>query len=115
MFCHVRIRILNSYRYRGMERVPTLYSELEDIVKKYPNSLIGTNACIGGQIGSLVLNLVEAETKGELNKIYDYKSKIDSFIKWCKQYLPLRKIIGFLSRITVIGSCLFPVFFINKG
>lgn len=36
---------LNSYRYRGLERVPTLKSELAAIVKKYPDSLIATNAC----------------------------------------------------------------------
>lgn len=36
---------INSYWHRGMERVPTLEKELEAIVKKYPNTLIGTNAC----------------------------------------------------------------------
>ena len=30
---------LQSYSDRGMERVPTLYSELKEIVHKYPNSL----------------------------------------------------------------------------
>ena len=36
---------MQSYVDRGMKRVPTLYSELERIVKKYPNSLIATTAC----------------------------------------------------------------------
>lgn len=36
---------LNSYSYRGMERVPTLKEELKAIVEKYPNTLIGTSAC----------------------------------------------------------------------
>ena len=36
---------LNSYRARGMERVPTLKKELENIVKKYPNSLISSSSC----------------------------------------------------------------------
>lgn len=36
---------LNSYRYRGLERVPTLKSELAAIVKKYPNTLIADSAC----------------------------------------------------------------------
>lgn len=37
---------LNSY-HDHMERVPTLKSELENILKKYPNSLIGTSSCLG--------------------------------------------------------------------
>lgn len=36
---------LHSYTDRRMERVPTLYNELEEIIKKYPNSLIATSAC----------------------------------------------------------------------
>jgi DNA polymerase-3 subunit alpha len=37
-----------SFTSRGMTRVPTQMNELEAIVKKYPNSLIATTACIGG-------------------------------------------------------------------
>ncbi len=37
---------LNSYWDGPMERVPTLKSELTDIIKKYPGSLIGTSACL---------------------------------------------------------------------
>ena len=35
---------MNSYWDRGLERVPTTYAELEEIVNKYPNSLIATTA-----------------------------------------------------------------------
>ena len=38
-----------SYHDRGMERVVTTYQDLEEIVKKYPNSLIMTTACLGGE------------------------------------------------------------------
>lgn len=37
---------INGYNSRGMMRVPTERKELERIVKKYPNSLISTPACI---------------------------------------------------------------------
>jgi len=47
----------NSYFDRGMERVPTLKSELEAIVKKYPNSLIASSACLGGELPKLVFDL----------------------------------------------------------
>lgn len=46
-----------------MERCPTLKSELIEIVKKYPNSLIADTACLGSEFDAYVLNLVEAEKK----------------------------------------------------
>lgn len=74
---------LNSYRYRGLERVPTLKSELAEIVKKYPNTLIACSACLGSEIDSLVLELVKAESEQNQSAIYDLKLKIDSFIRFC--------------------------------
>ena len=44
-----------SYYDRGMERVPTTYDELAAIVKKYPDSLIATSACIEEELSSTVL------------------------------------------------------------
>ena len=41
---------MNSYWDRGLERVPTIYSDLEEIINKYPNSVIATTACIGRRI-----------------------------------------------------------------
>ena len=38
----------SSYWDRGRERVSTTYSDLEEIITKYPNSLIATTSCIGG-------------------------------------------------------------------
>lgn len=75
---------LNCYKYRGLERVPTLKAELVEIVKKYPNSLIALNACIGGFIGSKVIELVSLEEKQETSeKIFNVKQEIDSFIRFC--------------------------------
>ena len=48
---HRALRELSStawyygYNSKGMMRVPTQMNELEAIIKKYPNSLISTNAC----------------------------------------------------------------------
>lgn len=74
---------IHSYRDRGMERVPTLKSELVDIMKKYPGSLIATNACIGGQLGSLVLQLIEVEKNNDVELIYQLKEEINSFMSFC--------------------------------
>lgn len=74
---------LHSYTDRRMERVPTLYNELEEIIKKYPNSLIATSACLGSELDGLVLALVRAERANDEFEILSIKQKIDDFIKWC--------------------------------
>ena len=72
----------NSFTSRGMTRVPTEMKELEAIVKKYPNSLIATTACIGGQLGGRVLQLVKAEDHNDMEEILRCKADIDNFIRW---------------------------------
>lgn len=51
---------LNSYRHKGLERVPTLKTELVDIVKKYPNSLIASQACFTSGAPVLTRNGVKS-------------------------------------------------------
>lgn len=89
---HRALRELSStawyygYSSRGMMRVPTQKNELEAIVNKYPNSLIATNACIGGFLGNKVIALIKAENKKEINEeeIYSLKKDINDFIVWNK-------------------------------
>jgi len=76
---------MNSYWDRGLERVPTTYNELEEIVNKYPNSLIATTACLGGQVSSQVLNLIKAEKHNDEAGIADAHNDIVKFILWCKK------------------------------
>lgn len=72
----------NGFSSRGLYRVPTEKKELEQIVHKYPNSLIATTACLGGELPHFVAELVKAEKKGDEFEVYDWKMKIDSFIRW---------------------------------
>ena len=76
---------MNSYWDRGLERVPTTYADLEEIVNKYPNSLIATTACIGGQVSSQVLNLIKAEKHNDTIGITEAHNNIVNFILWCKK------------------------------
>ena len=76
---------MNSYWDRGLERVPTTYSDLEEIITKYPNSLIATTACIGGELSSKVLDLIKAEKHNEDILIFDTQNDITRFILWCKK------------------------------
>ena len=56
---------MNSYWDRGLERVPTIYSDIEEVMKKYPGTLIATTACLGGELSVNTLNLINAEKVGD--------------------------------------------------
>ena len=71
---------MNSYYDRGMERVPTLKSELEQIVLEAPGNLIATTACLGGELSSKVLAMELARTIGDIETATQKKSEIVSFI-----------------------------------
>lgn len=75
---------MNSFWDRGMERVVTLKSDLEEIVNKYPNSLIATTACLGGELSTAVTNMVNAEAtfQSELRK--QEHDHIVDFLQWCE-------------------------------
>jgi len=73
-----------SYYDRGMERVPTLKTELTEIINKYPNSLIGTTACLGGELPKLVFDLIKAEKSNNEEEIYECKKAIFDFLTFCR-------------------------------
>ncbi len=70
----------NSYFDRGMERVPITKEELHNVCSKYPNTLIATTACIGGELPQYILKLHKAEAVGEEDEVLFWKQKIASFI-----------------------------------
>lgn len=73
---HRQLRELSSrawsrvYTHKRVERVPTFYSDLEEIVGENPGHLIGSSACIGGQFPRLMLS-------GETNAAH-------AFADWCR-------------------------------
>lgn len=75
---------LNSYYDRGMERVVTTYSDLLEIVHKYPNSLIATTACLGGELSTLTLNMINAEATGDEYTKQSCHNRIVQFIQFCQ-------------------------------
>lgn len=76
---------LQSYYDRGMERVVTTYDDLEEIVNRFPDSIIATNACLGGILPQLILELTKAENEHNDEKINSKKDEIIDFIFWCKK------------------------------
>lgn len=61
----------NSFYTGTMERVPTIKNDLVDVLKEYPNTLIGTSACLGSESSIHILN-------GDFEKA-------KAFLQWCSQ------------------------------
>lgn len=58
-----------AYMERGMERVPTTYQDVEEIIKNNQGHIIASSACIGGEVGKMIL--------------YKNKERLNNFIRWC--------------------------------
>ena len=74
---------LNSYFDRGMERVPLLKSELQEAMRKYKGHVIATTACMGGELGSSILNLDKCEKVNDKVNAEFYYQQIIDFMKFC--------------------------------
>ena len=73
-----------SYMDRGLERVPTLKSELDEIVHKYPGHLIATTACIGGELGTNLLMRAKALAIEDNYNADLYFTQAKTFLNYCK-------------------------------
>ena len=77
---------INSYYDRGMERVPTLKSELEEVVNKYgKGNLIGSSACAGSELDQLILLLHQSRIIGDEETEKAAYQQIVSFIEYMKR------------------------------
>ena len=75
---------MNSYYDRGMERVPTLKSEIEDIVRRYGQGHIyASTACLGSELDKAILDLHEAEMLGNIVGEKQAHDRIVTFLEWC--------------------------------
>ena len=74
---------INSYTDRKMERVPTLKSELKNVMAQYKGHVIATTACIGGELGSNLYPMYEAEVVGDTQTKSIYYNNIVKFIEFC--------------------------------
>lgn len=85
---HEALRILSSHAwdnsfYTGtMERVPTLKSYLEEVVKQFPNSLIVSSACLGSESSIHILEADKAKQEGNQQKMNFHIRKLNDFIEW---------------------------------
>lgn len=75
---------MNIIEDRRLERVITTYDDLKEIAAKYPNSLIGSTACLGGELATETKKLIEAEELGNAEAMTEAHDNIVSFILMCK-------------------------------
>lgn len=74
----------NSFYDRGLERVPLLKSELLKVMPPFKGHIIATTACIGGELGQLILKLTAAENAPGAEKMAKkFHSDIVEFIQFC--------------------------------
>ena len=74
---------MNSYWDRGMERVPTLKSELAAVVKKNPGHLIATSACLGGELSSCIVEMEHARKIEDVETANKKHQQIKDFMFFC--------------------------------
>ena len=65
----------HSYFDRGMERVPTLKSELQKVISRDKGHVIATSGCIGGELPTLLLAMKKDKSK---------KKEVENFLSYCK-------------------------------
>ena len=68
------------FNYKGVERVPTFYSDIESIVSENRGHLIVSSACLGGMLPHLILRLLQEENEEIQGQI---KDELDDFLNWC--------------------------------
>ena len=73
---------MNSYWDRGMERVPTLKSELKEIVMRNPGHLIATSACLGGELSSCIVEMERARQMEDMGTISIKYNQIINFMNF---------------------------------
>jgi DNA polymerase-3 subunit alpha len=82
---HEQMRQLSSlawkrmFSYKGIERVPTFYSDFENVIQNNKGHLIASTACLGGLFPRLVLTLLQEEDEDKQDNI---KGEIHNFITW---------------------------------
>ena len=66
----------NWFKFHGVERVPTVKSELEEIIGNDKGHIIAQTACLGGELD---FDILQYEKHGEAKA----RGRADTFIKWC--------------------------------
>ena len=75
----------NMYNAQKMDRVPTLKSELREVMSRYKGHVIATSACIGGELSKSAQGMAVAEARGNMELATQFYNNIISFIEFVKE------------------------------
>ena len=73
----------NVYTDRRMERVPTLKSELSEVMSRYKGHVIATTACMGGELSTNLYGMALAQVAGDEKMAKFYYENACQFIEYC--------------------------------
>ena len=73
----------NIYTDRRMERVPTLKSELSEVMSRYKGHVAASTACIGGELSTNLLGMAMAQSVGDMDAAKFYYDNANEFITYC--------------------------------
>lgn len=62
----------NSFFMRGMERTPTYYDDLNELIKGYEDDVIFSSACLGSPLSQLILQYHEDKSKQTKKEIHEF-------------------------------------------
>lgn len=76
---------MNSYYAKGLERVDTLKSDLEKVIKANPGHIMAFSACLGSEIDQAILRLTKAEKVDDEEERKKAHNDIVKMVLWCKE------------------------------
>ena len=80
---HKQLRELSSRAWshsfrQFIERVPTYYRDIEEVIGSNPGHVIGSTACLGSKFANLIREYLNNNHSKEVVK------RIDNFVQWCQ-------------------------------
>ena len=73
----------NLYVDRGIERVPLLKEELASLMENYKGHIIATTACLGGELSTEILAMLNAMEVNDIKTVTYHRQKINEFLYYC--------------------------------
>ena len=83
----------NSFFYKGLERTPTYFDDLKELIKGYENDVIFSSACLGSPLSQLILQYHEDKSKQTKKKIHEFIKYLVDMVGKDNFYLELQPAI----------------------
>ena len=83
----------NSFFYKGLERTPTYYDDLNELIKGYEDDVIFSSACLGSPLSQLILQYHEDKSKQTKKEIHEFIKYFVDMVSKDNFYLELQPAI----------------------